>query len=100
MISIHLLSPIFERELTLSASFTLMSEQPETQHFPQPRATTAAWEVMPPLAVSIPTAACMPPTSSGLVSVLTFTHVKGSTVLMQAPGTVRILLARGNVSPK
>ena len=59
-------------QFTFSASFTRTLEHPETQHFPQPRATTAAWEVMPPLAVRIPTAACMPPTSSGLVSVLTY----------------------------
>jgi hypothetical protein len=52
-----------------------MAEHPETQHFPHPRATTAAWEVMPPLSVRIPAAACMPPTSSGLVSALTYIGV-------------------------
>jgi hypothetical protein len=31
---------------------------------------------MPPLAVRIPAAACMPPTSSGLVSVLTYIFAK------------------------
>ena len=36
-----------------------------------PRATTAAWEVMPPRAVRMPWAACMPPMSSGEVSVRT-----------------------------
>ena len=35
---------------------------------PYPRATTAAWEVIPPVAVGIPRAACMPWMSSGLVS--------------------------------
>ena len=36
-----------------------------------PRATTAACDVMPPRAVNTPSAACMPPISSGLVSVRT-----------------------------
>ena len=38
------------------------------QHLPQPRATSAAWLVMPPRAVRMPAAARMPSTSSGLVS--------------------------------
>ena len=33
-----------------------------------PRATTAAWEVLPPRAVKMPVAAIMPSRSSGLVS--------------------------------
>ncbi len=33
---------------------------PETQGRPMPRATTAAWLVMPPRAVRMPRAACMP----------------------------------------
>mmetsp|Transcript_30325 Transcript_30325/g.65593 ORF Transcript_30325/g.65593 Transcript_30325/m.65593 type:complete len:235 (-) Transcript_30325:1116-1820(-) len=41
---------------------------PTMQHLPQPRATSAAWEVIPPRAVSTATAARMPATSSGLVS--------------------------------
>ena len=36
-----------------------------------PRATTAAWLVMPPRAVRMPSAACMPWMSSGLVSMRT-----------------------------
>ncbi len=36
-----------------------------------PRATTAAWDVMPPRVVRIPSAACMPWMSSGLVSTRT-----------------------------
>ncbi len=36
-----------------------------------PRATTAAWLVMPPRVVTIPLAACMPWMSSGLVSIRT-----------------------------
>ena len=46
---------------------------PETQHLPIPRATTAACEVIPPLAVTIPSAAAMPARSSGLVSMRTMT---------------------------
>ena len=38
---------------------------------PMPRATTAAWLVMPPRAVRMPSAACMPWMSSGLVSMRT-----------------------------
>jgi hypothetical protein len=34
--------------------------QPQTHGLPQPRATTAAWLVMPPRAVRMPTAACLP----------------------------------------
>ncbi len=36
-----------------------------------PRATTAAWLVMPPRVVTMPRAACMPWMSSGLVSIRT-----------------------------
>ncbi len=43
-------------------------EAPTTQGRPMPRATTAAWLVMPPRVVRTPTAACMPCTSSGEVS--------------------------------
>ncbi len=44
---------------------------PDTQGLPMPRATTAACEVMPPRAVKIPSAACMPWMSSGEVSTRT-----------------------------
>ncbi len=44
---------------------------PATQGRPMPRATTAAWLVMPPRVVKIPLAACMPWMSSGLVSMRT-----------------------------
>ena len=47
------------------------AEAPETQQRPIPRATTAAWLVMPPRAVRMPWAACMPWMSSGLVSTRT-----------------------------
>ena len=36
------------------------SPAPETQARPMPRATTAAWLVIPPRAVKMPAAACMP----------------------------------------
>ena len=45
-----------------------ISPAPETQGRPMPRATTAAWLVMPPRAVTMPRAACMPWMSSGDVS--------------------------------
>jgi hypothetical protein len=48
-----------------------MEPAPETQGLPMPRATTAAWEVMPPRVVRMPSAACMPWMSSGLVSTRT-----------------------------
>ena len=41
---------------------------PHTQVRPIPRATTAAWLVLPPRLVSTPVAAIMPSRSSGLVS--------------------------------
>ena len=51
----------------------LSAPAPLTQHLPMPRATTAAWLVMPPRAVKIPSAALMPAKSSGLVSIRTIT---------------------------
>ena len=48
-----------------------ISLDPETQGLPIPLATTAAWLVIPPLAVNIPLAACIPCISSGEVSTLT-----------------------------
>ena len=36
------------------------SPAPATQGLPMPRATTAAWLVMPPVEVRMPSAACMP----------------------------------------
>ena len=46
----------------------MISEQPDTQQVPIPRATTAAWEVIPPRTVRIPWAAFIPSISSGEVS--------------------------------
>jgi hypothetical protein len=47
---------------TLNSPFSSISiaPAPATQHLPHPRATTAAWLVMPPVAVRMPAAACMP----------------------------------------
>lgn len=44
---------------------------PQTQHLPIPLATTAACDVIPPLAVKIPLAIFIPSKSSGDVSILT-----------------------------
>ena len=52
----------------LFSSSIAISWQPETQHSPMPRATTAAWLVMPPRTVRMPSAAFMPSMSSGEVS--------------------------------
>ena len=52
---------------------TFISPAPTTQHIPQPLATRAAWEVIPPLEVKIATEALIPSTSSGFVSSLTNT---------------------------
>ena len=47
---------------------TSSSSAPQTQVLPMPRATTAAWLVLPPRLVRMPWAAIMPCRSSGLVS--------------------------------
>ena len=52
-----------------SAIFT--DSAPTTAGVPQPRATTAAWLTSPPRAVRMPSAAIIPWTSSGLVSLRT-----------------------------
>ncbi len=62
--------------------------QPTIQHLPQPLATKAAWDVIPPLAVRIASATCIPCTSSGEVSSRTnitfspfFTHSSASSAV-------------------
>ncbi len=50
---------------------TTRSPQPTTHALPRPRATTAAWEVMPPRVVRIPWATSIPSMSSGEVSLRT-----------------------------
>ena len=47
---------------------TSSSSAPQTHVLPMPRATTAAWLVLPPRLVRMPLAAIMPCRSSGLVS--------------------------------
>ena len=51
------------------ASSMWSAPAPDTQGRPMPRATTAAWLVIPPRLVRMPCAACIPWMSSGLVSV-------------------------------
>lgn len=46
--------------ILLFFSSTWMAPQPETQHLPIPRVTTAAWLVMPPREVRMPAAASIP----------------------------------------
>ena len=54
---------------TVRASTSMrIDSAPATQGLPMPRATTAAWLVMPPCAVSTPWAAITPWMSSGVVS--------------------------------
>ena len=55
-------------ELLAAACRRSSSSAPQTQVLPMPRATTAAWLVLPPRLVSTPWAAIMPCRSSGLVS--------------------------------
>ena len=50
---------------------TSSASAPQTQVRPIPRATTAAWEVLPPRLVRMPRATTMPRRSSGLVSLRT-----------------------------
>lgn len=55
--------------LKLRVTTSMSSASAPTTHVrPMPRATTAACDVLPPRAVSTPTAAIMPPRSSGFVS--------------------------------
>ncbi len=49
-------------------TFTSSASAPQTHVLPIPRATTAAWVVLPPREVRMPWAAIMPGRSSGLVS--------------------------------
>mmetsp|Transcript_29085 Transcript_29085/g.81398 ORF Transcript_29085/g.81398 Transcript_29085/m.81398 type:complete len:301 (+) Transcript_29085:1433-2335(+) len=69
---IEIQSPSFRvrpaRATSPAPSLTAISARPQTQGFPHPRATTAAWLVIPPQAVRMPSLACIPPTSSALVS--------------------------------
>ncbi len=53
---------------TFSAASMWKRSTPQTQGVPMPRAITAAWLVLPPWLVRMPSAATMPFRSSGLVS--------------------------------
>ena len=78
----RMISPVLPSSVRVSPVFTTVprtlsvpalpsmrtSPAPATQGLPMPRATTAAWLVMPPRAVTIPRAASMPRMSSGEVS--------------------------------
>mmetsp|Transcript_6862 Transcript_6862/g.8504 ORF Transcript_6862/g.8504 Transcript_6862/m.8504 type:complete len:266 (-) Transcript_6862:1177-1974(-) len=59
------------RVIVFPSSSMRRSPRPHTHVLPQPRATTAACDVIPPRAVRMPAAAYMPPTSSGDVSART-----------------------------
>ncbi len=65
---------------------------PATQHLPMPRATTAAWDVMPPVAVRMPCAAFMPPMSSGLVSLRTRITFSPAAAFISASSAVKTTL--------
>ena len=70
-----MMSPSFKVFVPFEIVFNELSiiklSAPTTQGLPIPRATTAAWLVIPPLVVKIPTEECIPWMSSGLVSSLT-----------------------------
>ena len=76
----------------LFSSSILISPQPETQHVPMPRATTAAWEVMPPRTVRMPWAAFMPSMSSGEVSRRTRTTFSPRSAHSLASSAVKTIL--------
>ncbi len=85
-------SPVIFRPLTLMSlrfSSIMSSPAPATQHFPQPRATTAAWLVEPPVDVRIPAAACIPWISSGLVSRRTRMTLSPSSERATAPSAIK-----------
>ena len=50
--TLYTVMSVTENDISLYGFAT--EEQPETQHSPMPRATTAAWEVMPPRTVRMP----------------------------------------------
>ena len=71
---------------------------PDTHGFPIPRATTAAWEVMPPCAVRTPRASMIPWMSSGVVSArtrMTASPARPSSCARSASSTIRPVAAPG-----
>ena len=75
-----------------ASSSIAISVQPETQHSPMPRATTAAWLVMPPRTVRMPSAAFMPSMSSGEVSRRTSTTFSPRSFQALASAAVKTIL--------
>ncbi|MPN53426.1 hypothetical protein SDC9_201090 [bioreactor metagenome] len=76
----------------------MISPQPETQQVPMPRATTAAWLVMPPRTVRMPWELCIPSMSSGLVSSrtrITFLPRPTHFITSSAENTTRPVAAPG-----
>ena len=63
--SINTFSPL---PIVLFSISIVKPSAPTTHGFPIPLATTAAWLVMPPFVVRMPTDECIPWISSGLVS--------------------------------
>ncbi len=84
--ALKLLPPTVIRPLALS---TKRSAQPATQGLPMPRATTAAWLVMPPRLVRMPWATFMPAMSSGLVSRRTSTTLRPAAATATASSALK-----------
>ena len=85
--------PLTEKSRLVRSTFRLSA--PATQGLPMPRATTAAWLVLPPRAVRTPLAAIMPWTSSGLVSMRTRMTASPFFAIASAPVGVEDGLAAG-----
>ena len=83
----------------LAARSIFRSPAPTMQHLPQPRATRAAWLVMPPRAVRMPSAARMPSTSSGLVSSRTRMTVSPFLAAATASAEVKTILPHAPPGP-
>ena len=83
----------------LFASSIVMSPHPDTQHVPIPRATTAAWDVIPPRTVRIPCADFIPVMSSGDVSRrtrITFSPLAAHSTASSAVNTILPQAAPGD----
>ena len=76
----------------LLASSIAISPHPDTQHSPIPRATTAAWDVIPPRTVRIPWADFIPVMSSGDVSRRTSTTFSPLSAHSTASSAVNTIL--------
>ena len=79
----------------------MISERPDTQQVPIPRATTAACDVIPPRTVRIPCEAFIPSISSGDVSSLTrttFLPASAHVLASSAVNTICPLAAPGEAA--